>query len=179
MIISWYQPIRIWVRKPVVLRGLWEIFSDFNTPLSAGSTWYTKHASKVSSTPILHLLKYLWIVTWASRLNRKCSGFRLFLYFEYMSIEFETRHLWTYSIRVYIHIYIFIKSLLHQSCTCDKCVVNWYAYLNEIKTSEPSSILLPTSDSFCLITSHLLLLLRCSRSCCVAVIFKCGRKPIK
>ena len=77
--------------------------------------------------------------------------------------------LWTYVNKIWIHTLVNPYNIwVYCSCLLDLCNMNnvlvtsvWfnidiYVYLNQYKTSESSNMSLPTSDSFCLITTHIL-----------------------
>ena len=76
-----------------------------------------------------------------------------------MSIQFETRHnCKPYNIRVYIT--WLLDCIINQALATSVWFnIDIYIYWNDYKTSETSNMSVPISDSFCLISSHILLFL--------------------
>ncbi len=65
------------------------------------------------------------------------NDFRLLLYFENKSVEFETRHLWTLQYRVYMT-WLLDLCIINQALTTCMCLVlNWHLHiLKRNKTSD-------------------------------------------
>ncbi len=64
---------------------------------------------------------WLDLTEWVGSRERHVTGFTLGLNYEHKSVEFETRHSWTLQHQGLHN--IVIRSVYHQSSTCDKSLV--------------------------------------------------------